>query len=123
GHLELFREVHAGARALLAVSQGGVEDDQTVVGHGDTPRYARSGVSSPVAPGRWGNKKALEPRRSQGRNQQVSNSSGPRQPGPIPPVGGAKGPEAGSPQGTASFARHFPETGDGPRVPSTIALL
>ena len=34
GDLELLGEVHAGAGGLLAVAQGGVEDDQAVVGHG-----------------------------------------------------------------------------------------
>ena len=33
GHLQLLGQVHAGAGRLLAVAQGGVEDDQAVVGH------------------------------------------------------------------------------------------
>ncbi len=33
GHLELLGQVHAGARGLLAVAQGGVEDDEALVGH------------------------------------------------------------------------------------------
>ena len=31
GDLELLRQVHAGAGALLAVAQGRVEDDQTIL--------------------------------------------------------------------------------------------
>ena len=31
GHLQLLGQVHAGAGRLLAVAQGGVEDDQAVV--------------------------------------------------------------------------------------------
>src|SRR5262249_32938842 len=48
GHLELFGEVHAGAGRLFAVAEGGVEDDQAVVGHGKglrtkaKPRATRS---------------------------------------------------------------------------------
>src|SRR5262249_19756037 len=120
GHLQLLGEVHAGARALLAVSQGGVEDDQTVVGHGTL-----HGTAGPHRQGRGpvGETKRPWDLRSQGRFQYLAKSSRPRQPGPIPPLGGAKGPEAGLPWCTASLTRLGNVYSDGSRHPSTIALL
>src|SRR6185312_4202796 len=38
GHQQLFLEVHRHARRLLAVAQGGVEDDDAVLGHFLSPR-------------------------------------------------------------------------------------